>query len=168
MKTNEMEAMVKAVSLHPLLIIVSRALSISGFGDVQFLDRRESWQRSRYGGHELLCEATFGLVRMRVVVKVVRDSVRRRMLSELAGTVLYRKADMGILVATGKLSRRLAGFQTDYPPVRLEVIDGTHLSKLLLKNGIGTRGEHGVDYAFFGELETQSLRIISFLTRNEP
>ncbi|MBS1714605.1 MAG: restriction endonuclease [Armatimonadetes bacterium] len=154
-------------SLHSLLMLTSKALKRAGFGDVQILDRRQSRQKSRYGGHELLCQTEFGTVPAKVVVKVVRDSVRQRMLDELAGTVIRRNADMGILVATKHVSALARRNRERYNPLRLEIIDGDALAGLLAKYGIGVRPHGEVDYAFFGKLEEQSFRVLSFLASSQ-
>lgn len=167
MNESQVKRALQNCSLHSLLLLTSKVLSRAGYGDVQFLDRRQSRQKSRYGGHELLCETDLRTVPAKVVVKVVRDSVRQRMLDELAGTVIRRNADMGLLVATGtvsSLARRNAG---RYSPLRLQVIDGDALAGLLAQYGIGVRPHGEVDYAFFGGLEEQSYRILTFLTESQ-
>jgi len=153
----------RASSLHALLILTSKALSRSGFGDVQILDRRQNKQKTRYGGHELLCETELGGLPVKVVVKVVNDVVRLRMLDELAGTVVRRRADFGLIVTPQSVAKSAEKLVGSHLPVRIEVIDGPSLARMLIKYQIGTRGADDVDYAFFSELESQSFRIISFL-----
>lgn len=163
MNDQELVCALRNTPLHPLLILVSTVLSQSGFGDVQILDRRENRQKSRFGGHELECRYTVGGIPSVAVVKVVRDSVRLRMLSELAGTVLYRQADLGILVATGTVSSRQLKSLAKFSPVRIEVIDGAYLAELLTFYKIGVRPHGGPDYAFLSALDEESFRFLSLL-----
>jgi len=166
MSEDQIKHALQNCSLHSLLRVTSRVLARAGYGDVQILDRRESRQRSRYGGHELLCELTVGTVPARVVVKVVRDSVRQRMVDELAGTVIRRNASMGILIATKHVPALVDRSKDRYNPLRLQIIDGDALAGLLAQYQIGVRPHGEVDYAYFGDLEAQSFRILSFLTEN--
>lgn len=150
-------------SLHALLVCVSKALARSGFGDVQILDRRSSGQKSRFGGHELLCEATAGDRPLRVIVKVVLQPARTRMGDELAGAVLRNRADIGLLVTPFKVSARLLAAQAGYFPARIELLDGDALAELMRRSGVGVRAGGSVDYAFFAQLEEVSLKILDFV-----
>ena len=163
MNDKAMKEMLKGCSLHSLLMLTSKVLTRSGFGDVEILDRRQSKERSRYGGHELECTASFGFVPMRVIVKVVNDSVRVRMLDELAGTVARRNADLGMIVTPHHLTTKAKLHQGIYRRMRVHAVDGTDLAQLLQKCNIGTRGHADVDYAFFGALEDVSSRLLSFI-----
>lgn len=160
--SSELLSALQRCSLHPLLIITSKVLTREGFGDVQILDRRESRQKSRFGGHEILCEGIHAGRPVKVVVKVIGDSIRTRMLDELCGTVDRMGADFGILVSpfTVRTSKRLLSRR--YRRSRIEILDGQHFERLLLKHRIGVRGG-AVDYAFFGELELVTRRLRSFL-----
>lgn len=151
-------------SLHVLLLILSKALSRSGYGDVQILDRRLPKQKSRHGGHELLCEATLAGRTVRVVVKVLRDSVRIRNLDELAGTVIRMKADSGLIVSPFHVTAQAKKLLSIHNPVRLWVLDGDQLAQLLAELGIGTRGRGDVDYAYFGAMEEMSDRVLGMLS----
>lgn len=153
-------------SLHSLLMLTSKALSRSGFGDVQILDRRQSKQKSRYGGHELECRFLVGTMSMKVIVKVVRDSVRVRMLDELAGAVLRSKADLGLIVTPHHVTVNAARHQASYQRARIEIIDGKQLAELLQQVRVGIRSKGDVDYAFFEALEEVSLRMLSFISAN--
>lgn len=166
MNETQIKHALQNCSLHSLLMVTSKVLSRAGYGDVQILDRRESRQKSRYGGHELLCELNVGTVPAKVVVKVVRDSVRQRMLDELAGTVIRRNADMGLLVATKHVSPLARRNKDRYNPLRLQIIDGDSLAGLLALYRVGVRPHGEVDYAYFGGLEARSFRILSFLAEN--
>lgn len=168
MKGEPLVEMLKDCSLHTLLMLTSKALTRSGFGDVQILDRRQSKQRSRYGGHELVCRGNLGTLPMKVIVKVINDSVRVRMLDELAGAVVRNRADAGLIVTPHHLTTNAARQQGQYRPARVEVIDGPALAGLLSKFGIGQRGRGEVDYAFFGALHEMSGRILSFIATQKP
>lgn len=150
-------------SLHALLLMVSKALSRSGYGDVKILDRRQSTQKSRFGGHELVCEGTLGTRPVTVIVKVVRDSARIRHLDELAGTVIRMGADSGVLVTPFHITRTAQTLLGRYGPIRTTVIDGSELAQWFAQLAIGTRSGGEVDYAFFGELEELSDRVMAFL-----
>lgn len=161
--TDALPPVLQECSLHSLLICVSRTLTRSGFGDVQILDRRRSKQKSRFGGHELMCETTLGSYPVKVVVKVIKDDVRTRMVDELAGTVMRTNADLGLLVTPFNVSERVRAAQGAYRPLRLEFIDGNRLAELMRCSGVGVRSKGSVDYAFFSELEDVSERLLAFL-----
>lgn len=149
-------------SLHPLLMVTSQVLSRSGYGDVQILDRRQSKQRSRFGGHEIECITYLGDVRLKVVVKVIPDGVRLRMVDELVGTVQRRSADMGILVSTKTVARSAKTAVRTYGQTRVELIDGEALADLLTKYHIGLRSRGDVDYQYFECLEEAAVLIDQF------
>lgn len=163
MKDDELQEALKGCSLHALLIVTSRALSRSGFGDVQLLDRRQGRQKSRYGGHELLCESTVGGLPYRAIVKVIKDSVRLRMIDELAGSVRRTNADLGLIVSPHHLTKNAEAHLGSYAPMRIEPITGRTLSELLSRYHIGVRSRGEVDYAFFAGLEDASVRFNEFL-----
>ena len=119
MNDQALEEMLKRCSLHSLLMLTSKVLSRSGFGDVQLLDRRQSRQKSRFGGHELLCESSVGMFPTRVIVKVIQDSVRLRMLDELAGSVRRTNADMGLIVSPHHLTANASKHLASYAPMRI-------------------------------------------------
>ncbi|MFZ4507050.1 MAG: hypothetical protein ACOYON_05055 [Fimbriimonas sp.] len=154
-------------SLHALLIMTARGLSRSGFGDVQILDRREAKQKSRYGGHELLCITTVGGVPFRVVVKVIRDSFRVRMFDELAGVVLRQKADMGILVSPRQGNEIGMKSQPQYRPVRLYSMDGHALTRMIARSHVGTKDGLTPDYVFLQSLEEYGDRVRNFVKEQE-
>jgi len=158
-----LEGALKRCSLHSLLILTSKVLSRSGFGDVQILDRRQPRQRSRFSGYEMMCLGAIGSVPVKVVVKVIRDSVRVRMLDELAGVVVRSGADMGILVSQFHLSPTAVKHQPSYNSVRLEVLDVKELATLMRRYGIGVRERGSVDYQFFDALEEVGTRIVNFM-----
>lgn len=162
MKDKAMVEMLKGCSLHSLLMLTSKVLTRSGFGEVEILDRRETKQRSRYGGHELRCTVNLGIVPMKVIVKVINDSVRVRMLDELTGTVSRTKADLGLIVTPHHLTSTAKLHQAFYRQARVQVIDGQQLAGMLQKAGIGVR-DRDVDYAFFGALEDVSGRLLAFI-----
>lgn len=167
MRDQALEDALKRCSLHSLLILTSRALSRAGLGDVQLLDRRQSRQKSRYGGHELLCEMSVGMIPVRIIVKVIQDSVRLRMLDELAGSVRRTGADMGLIVSPHGLTANAERSLGSYAPMRLVALTGRTFSELLSRYHIGVRSRGGVDYAFFAGLEDASGRLISFLKHND-
>lgn len=163
MNPTLLERRLQECSLHALLILASRALTRAGFGDVQILDRRHSRQKSRHGGHELLCQTNLGTVPVRVVVKVIRDSVRVRMLDELAGTVQRMRADLGLIISPFALSSKAAQTISLYSSSRLEAMDGPAFSRLLSSYHIGVRKEGEPDWAFFHSLEEASEKLLEFL-----
>lgn len=165
MSQAALKGMLQTCSLHPLIILTGKALTRAGFGDVQVMDRRSSKQKSRYGGHELLAETTVGSLPARIVVKVIPDVIRLRMLDELAGVVMRTKADLGVIVSPFHLSKRARESLVDYTNARIDVIDGAALASLLSRFKIGVRGSGEPDYAFFTALEEYSQRIIDFMAR---
>lgn len=160
-----LEQSVRRCSLHAQLILISKTLSCNGFGDVQILDRRLTRQKSRFGGHELLCVTQVGTVPVRIVVKVVRDSVRLRMLDELAGVVIRMEADLGLIVSPYRLIGRALINRPRYRPARVEVIDGRMLVRMMVKHRIGLTLEGQVDLPFFEHLNYQSRRVLNLLTK---
>lgn len=151
-------------SLNSLLSTVSKALARSGYGDVQYLGRHYPRQKSRFGGHELICETVMGPNLHRVVVKVVRDTVRIRNLDELAGTVTRVEADAGLIVSPFPLTKRAASFLDCYGPVRTGVIAGESLAAWLTNLGIGVTPTGLVDWRYFGHVEEATDQVLSFLT----
>jgi hypothetical protein len=167
MTNTAMMKMLQTASLHSLLMMTSKALSRSGFGDVQILDRREAKQKSRYGGHELLCVTTIGGIPVRVVVKVIRDTFRIRMFDELAGVVIRQHADMGILISPRQGSEIGMKWQPQYRPLKIYSMDGHALSRMISRSRIGTKDGLTPDYAFLEELEEMGARVRSFINGKE-
>jgi hypothetical protein len=167
MTNTAMMKMLQTASLHSLLMMTSKALSRSGFGDVQILDRREAKQKSRYGGHELLCVTTIGGVPVRIVVKVIRDSFRVRMFDELAGVVIRQNADMGILISPHQGNEIGMKWQPQYRPLKIYSMDGHALSRMISRSRIGTKDGFTPDYAFLEALEEMGSRVRSFMNREE-
>jgi len=155
--------MLQKSSLHSLLLLTSKVLSRSGFGEVQILDRRETRQKSRFGGHELMCESSFGSLPLKVIVKVINDGVRVRMLDELAGAVVRTKADLGIIVSPRHVTATAQKLQAHYKSARVTVIDGNELVDRLQKLGIAVRPSGEPDYHFFGALEEVTHRVSAFM-----
>lgn len=163
MNESELQFTLKNCSLHALILITARLLSRSGFGDAQILDRRLTRQKSRYGGHEILCETVVGGGPYRTIVKVINDVGRLRMLDELAGSVIRTKADRGLLITPHNLSAGARRNLESYFGVRVEAVAGEAFADLLVRFGIGVRPRGDVDYAFFTELEEVSKRLLAFL-----
>jgi restriction endonuclease Mrr len=168
MSASELQAMLKSCSLHVLLMLTSKALTRSGYGDVQILDRRHTKQKSRFGGHELVCEALVGSTVYRTIVKVVNDVGRLRMLDELVGSVNRMKADRGLLVTPHRLSAAAERARSKYSGVRIDTFAGEALGDLLTKSGIGVRSKGSVDYAFFAAMEDVSERLLTFIEGERP
>lgn len=163
MPNSRLQVVLQQSSLHSLLIVASKMLAKSGFGDVQIMDRRTVKQRSRYGGHELLCEGQYGTLPVRVAVKVVNDDVRVRMLDEMAGTVLRTGADFGLVVTPRKLTSAAAGHQDKYRAAKVAVIDGERFTALLQHLRIGCLANGAADLGFFLEVEQIARRAVRFL-----
>ncbi|ARU41214.1 hypothetical protein CCB80_08730 [Armatimonadetes bacterium Uphvl-Ar1] len=163
MTNQTMLHVLQGSSLHSLLLLTSKVLSRSGFGEVQVLDRRETRQKSRFGGHELMCESTFGSLPVKVIVKVINDSVRLRMLDELVGAVQRTKADLGIIVSPRHVTASARKLQDHYKASRVNIIDGTELADRLTRLGIGVRPKGDVDFQFFGALEEVGHRVTAFM-----
>lgn len=164
MNPSHLELQLRECSLHALLILASKALTRSGFGDVQILDRRHSRQKSRHGGHELLCQASLGNVPVSVVVKVIKDSIRVRMLDELAGTVQRMKADLGLIITPFGASAKAKSKLQSYTASRIELLDGAGFSQLLTRYHIGASNKDEIDYSFFESLEEASEKVLQFIT----
>jgi len=166
MPENELQATLQHCSLHSVLMLTSKVLTRSGYGDVQILDRRQGHQKTRFGGYELLCETTVGTVPMRIAVKVILDDIRVRMVDELAGAVLRTNANHGLIVSPFRVTRTARKHLESYCNVRIDVIDGGVFAALLSKYQIGVRSRGGVDYTFFAELEDVSERLLAFIREN--
>jgi len=166
MPTDELTGALQQCSLHALLMLTSKALSRAGF-DTELLDRRQTRQKSRNGGHEILCVARLGNIPVRMIVKVIRDDVRTRMLDELAGAVLRSSADLGLIVSPFNVSPKMEAKQAGYRPARVEAVGGDSLASLMRCSGIAVRPSGEVDYQFLGELENVSERLLEFIGK-EP
>jgi restriction endonuclease Mrr len=165
MNETPLEHTLKHASLHALLMVTSKALARSGYGDVVILDRRQPRQKSRYGGHELVCQSNLGTVPVKVIVKVINDDIRLRMLDELAGAVDRTQSEIGLIVSPHHLTAGAAAAQEKYRRARIEVIDGPMLAQVLMACNIGIRLSGEVDYAFFEGLEEFSDRMREFIAK---
>jgi hypothetical protein len=163
MNATPLEARLQQCSLHSLLLVTTKVLTRSGFGDVMILDRRHPRQKSRFGGHELVCECSVGSVQVQVIVKVINDVIRLRMLDELAGAIDRTQSEFGLIISPHHLSANAARWQAKYRRSRLKVITGPTLAEMLTTHGIGVRSKGELDYAFFEELEEQSDRVLAFI-----
>ncbi len=163
-----MRNMLKRSSLHTLLLLTSKMLARTGFGDVEILDRRETKQKSRFGGHELQCETSLGALPLKVIVKVINDGVRLRMLDEMAGAVMRTKADLGIIVSPHHLTSSAEQHLASHKSARVVVIDGVEFARRLVRLGIGVRDFGEVDYQFFGKLEEIGGRALAFMRSEGP
>jgi hypothetical protein len=163
MNSSPLVQTLQGSSLHTLLVVTAKALSRSGFGDVQILDRRQTKQKSRFGGHELICQTDVGMVPLKIIVKVINDAGRLRMMDELAGAVIRNGADFGLLITPHHLTKNASKHKGSYHRARLEVLHGEAFADLLRKHRIGVRSKGEVDYAFFAELEVLSTRLLTFL-----
>ena len=112
-------------SLHGLLMLIAKALARAGYGDVQILDRRTPKQKSRFGGHEIQCLTNIGNLPGKVVVKVIRDTVRLRMLDEIAGATMRVGGDIAMVITPFHMTRRAKANLAKYRAARVEVIDGS-------------------------------------------
>lgn len=167
MNVTPLQGAVQRCSLHALLLITTQVLKRQGFDDVHILDRRQSRERSRFGGHELLVEGHVGDLPVSAIVKVIRDSARIRNLDELIGAVDRRGADLGILVTPHHVTRTAVTVLSSYTSGRIEVLDGASFTDLMRRFKIGVRGYDDVDYAFFGGIEEASQRYLRLLTELE-
>ncbi len=163
MTNQAMLHMLQNSSLHTLLLLTAKVLSRTGFGEVQILDRRETRQKSRFGGHELMCESSFGSLPLKVIVKVINDGIRVRMLDELAGAVIRTKADLGIIVSPRHVTATARKLQPHYQAARVNVIDGAELVDQLQRLGIAVRPSGEPDYSFFGAMEEVGRRVNAFM-----
>jgi hypothetical protein len=146
-------------------MLTSKLLAQSGFGDVQILDRRETRQKSRHGGHELVCTFMVGSLPMKVIVKVINDAVRLRMLDELAGAVVRTGADLGPIVSPHHVTSSAIRYQGSYKGARVEIMDGSDLARKLIQLKIGVRSKGDPDYQFFGRLEEHGALALKFLRK---
>ena len=163
MATDPLAGMLQRCSLHVLLMVTATTLSRSGFGDVEIQGRRKSRQKSRNGGHELLCRTTIGGQPVRVLVKVIQDKIRTRMVHEMAGCLIDFNGDIGLVISPFNSSALGAKKQVINPKLGVRVIEGSELVKLMRCSGIGVRPKGDVDYAFFGELEARSAEFLAYL-----
>lgn len=163
MATDPLEGMLQRCSLHALLMVTSTALSRNGFGDVEILDRRRSKQKSRFGGHELQCQTSLGGQPVRVLVKVIQDRVRTRMVHEMAGCVIDYDGDFGLVISPFNSSPLRARKQPIDPKLKVRIIEGHDLAQLLRCSGVGVRPGGGIDYAYFASVEAASEHILTFI-----
>lgn len=156
MNDSALQGALQRCSLHALLLITCEVLKRQGFDDVHILDRRQSREKSRFGGHELLAFGHVADLPVTAIVKVIRDSARVRNLDEMIGTIDRRKADLGIIVTPFHVAASAVETLHEYSAHRIELIDGQTLEDLLRRFRIGIRLWGDVDYAFFGGLEVSS------------
>ncbi|MBS1702861.1 MAG: restriction endonuclease [Armatimonadetes bacterium] len=147
--------------LAPLLMLTQKLLTLSNYGEVLSLDRWVPRQKSRFGGCELLCTAWFGEHRATVLVKVVRDWAKVRMVSELAGTVERLGADSGILVATRPMGPKVRAEVARFARTRIEVFDAERLTDLMTRHRVGVRPDGSVDYAYWGQLHELGPKLVN-------
>ncbi|MBS1708019.1 MAG: restriction endonuclease [Armatimonadetes bacterium] len=152
-------------SLHALLLAVQKALSRSGYGDVQFLGRRRPRQKSRFGGHDLVCETVMGPNLHRTVVKVLRDSVRTRHLDELAGAVIRTGADSGIVVSPFPQTKEVARHLGSGRAARVHVVAGADMAEWFAGFGVGTTKDGRLDRQYFLDLEVAAEQVEEFLAK---
>lgn len=162
-KRGSAESALATLSLHPLLILVSRLLSRSGYGDVHLLGRREAKGRTPEIGHEIVCHALLGGMSATVVVKVIRDVARVRHLDELSGVALRRGADAALLVAPRGLSRSATAALGSYAPRRIDVLDAPEIAHLMKVHRVGVLSSGEVDHAFLQGLEESSQLLLGFI-----
>ncbi len=155
----------RGCSLHALLMLLSKALTRSGWSEAEIQGRRDAGQKSRNGGHEIACLALLGPTPVRMIVKVSRDpeGVKTRMLDELSGAVLRNSADLGLIVTPYKVSASVAEKQGSYGAARVVAIDGNGLARFMRCSGVAVRPNGESDYAFLSELETVSGRLLEFI-----
>ena len=163
-RDQALQGALQGSSLHVLLMLIAKILTRQGFGDIQLLGRRLKAQKSRVGGCVLLCQTNIGHVPIKVIIKVINDGVRTRMLDEMAGAIDRTGSDFGIVISTEDLSPKVAKNQGTYGKSRVEVIDGSLFASMLTKFKIGVRPDGSPDYAFFGDLENQLERVNEFLS----
>lgn len=163
---EELQRLLKHCSLHVHLILLSQVLARSGYGDVQILNRRHNRQRSSLGGCELLCQSTIGPSPVKVIVKVINDSVRTRMLDELSGAIDRTASDFGILVTPHDLNETKRKLQAAYKRSHIEVIDGSLLADMLFQFRIAVRPNGKPDYLHLQYLEEEAEALLaSYLDR---
>ena len=156
-------AALSGLSLHALLILMSRLLTRAGYGDVHLLGRREARGRSPEIGHELVCHAPLGGLAATVVVKVLRDTARVRHLDELSGVALRRGADAALLVAPRGISRSALAAAPLYAPRRIEALGVPEIARLMALHRVGVLPDGSPDPQFFEGLENASQRLLGFL-----
>lgn len=162
---HPLTGVLRTSSLHVLLIVVSKVLSRSGFGDVQILGRRQERQKSKFGGHEVQCLTQLGNLPAKVLVKVVRDTVRLRAVDELAGAVARTGSDRGLIVSAYGVCQSAEEALLN-PALKVDVLSGDGLADLMVKFGFGVRPSGQPDYAYFGQLEEVSPKILGFMKEN--
>lgn len=144
----------EASSFRTFVTVVSSVLAQKGFGDVVSMGRHTRSGKSRHGGFDLRCRYGTGDFQQVAVVKLIHDdSIRLRMLCELAGTVVLQKANLGILVSTRRTSDRMRAIVPLFGALKVEVIDGEQLALMMARLGVGMRGHCEIDYEYFETLE---------------
>lgn len=162
METSQLESALRPLKLYPLLRIVSRVLTRAGYGEARLQDRLTEGQKSKSGGCDLLFEATFGTRSVKVVVKVIKDGIRVRMLDEACGVVKRTKADMAFLVTPFRLTKKVRELLPLYAP-DIQVISGDMLAELMELYGIGVKGPGVVDWEYFHHLTLYADRTLHLM-----
>ncbi len=139
-------------SLYAHLLMLEKACSMAGYGYVEIMDRRLPKQKSRYGGYEMVLHGMVGRSKLKVIVKVVRDTLHVRNFAELNGAIQQSGADFGILVSphipTDSFIANLPKFHE-----RIDLWAGKTYIQVLKYFKIGFRLSGEPDYAQLQEYE---------------
>ncbi|MBS1702603.1 MAG: hypothetical protein JST12_13130 [Armatimonadetes bacterium] len=154
LNTQPMTEALQNYPLHVVLLLLEKAFSKSGYGYVE-IRRRNPGEKARDGGHDMLMLGSLGESETRVVVKVVRDSLRQRHADEFSGVIQRTKADFGFLICPKKASFKFLESLRTYGQ-RIDTLAGNDLVVFLYALGVGMRKNGEPDYAY---LETLAERV---------
>lgn len=152
---REAQGVQKVLEENPFdafLTLTRKVLSRSGYGEIVELGRIQSWQKSKIGGCELLGMTTIGESPVKVIIKLIKDSVRTRMLDELSGVCNREQAGNGILVSTQALGPKLRCIPEKYINQSIRVFDINDLRRLFAKHHLLLTPEGAVDPAYLERL----------------
>jgi len=125
----------------------------SGFDDVRSMGRRRSRQKSKLGGFDIECCTTIGSIDAKVVIKILRDDIRIRNVEEMVGTRDRCGAHLGLIIATGRVSKFPQKHAETYKAKGVEWWDGEKLAERLTRYLIGVRMSGEADFGYFTSLE---------------
>jgi restriction system protein len=131
----------------------------SGYSNVQLADRMDRRGRTRQGGLDLKAYSRTDLSSALTIaqIKQYKETVPRRFVDELRGTMLRVGAKQGLLMTTSTFSAVARQAAHTIPLLPIQLIDGDALLDLLIERQIGvvsrTVQRLVIDEGFFAALE---------------
>jgi restriction system protein len=99
--------------------------------------------RSGDGGIDVVADIEIGILQLRTAVQVKRmkGNVQRPVVSQLRGDMALLDMDQGMIITTGGFSQGAKDVARVRNVTPITLIDGDHLTDLLIEQGIGVHRE---------------------------